>query len=137
MTPDTPKTEDQDQAEVFDEENITPDGRDIATADMQRDLPDVTATVDDADLGEALDEEPDFDPDAMDEAKYEAVVQGEEDLDGPERATRDQADLVAEDDASPAAFEGESFIADGSDDGDPDPVDEPPDEQSALSPRKP
>jgi len=141
MAPDIPDPDGQDQAEVFDEENITPDGREIATSDMQRDVPDVTAADDDADLDEALRDDPDFDPDEMDEAEYEEVVLREEDLDGPELATRGEADLVAEDDGSPADYEGEGFIAGGDEGEAPTPVDEafaePGEERSALNPRKP
>jgi len=137
MAPDIPNLEGQDQAEVFDETNITPDGRDIATSDMQRDVADVTTAEDDADLDEALHEDPDFDPDAMDEAEYEEVVLREEDLDRPELATRDQGDLVAEDDGSPADYEAEGFIADGDEDEAPTPVDETRQERSALNARKP
>jgi hypothetical protein len=39
----------QDHAEVFDEENITPDGRDIASSDMQRDVYDMTSFDEDLD----------------------------------------------------------------------------------------
>ena len=120
--PDIPDIEGQDQAEVFDEENITPDGRDIATPDLQRDVLDVTSVKEDA--HDALAPDPNFDPDKMDEAEYEEVVQAEEDLDEPSPATRDEGDLVAEDDPRPADFEGESPIAEGEEDGTPAPVDE-------------
>lgn len=137
--PDIPDIEGQDQAEVFDEENITPDGRDIATPDMQRDVLDVTSAEEDAD--DAFAPDPGFDPDEMDEAEYEEVVQAEEDLDLPSPATRDAGDLVAEDAAKPADFQGESFVAGGEEDGDPSPVDEAIDEtheeSSALNSRKP
>jgi hypothetical protein len=56
--PDPDETEDvenQDFAETFDEENITPDGRDNANLDAQRDVYDLTCVPEDAD--EAL--EPD------------------------------------------------------------------------------
>ena len=140
MAPDIPEIEGQDQAEAFDESNITPDGRDIATSDMQRDVIDVTRVEDDADLDEALREDPDFDPDEMDEAEYEEVVLREEDLDGPETATRDAADLVAEDDGRPADYEGEGYIA-GGDEDEATPVDEAVEEsleeRSALNSRTP
>jgi hypothetical protein len=142
MAPDeTPDIEGQDQAEVFDEENITQDGRDIATSDMQPDVLDVTRTADDGDLDEALDAEPDFDPDEMDEAEYEGLVQGEEDLDGPEQATRDQGDMVADDGGGPEAFEGEAFVVGGDDEGEPGSPDEliaeERDEHSALNDPEP
>jgi hypothetical protein len=57
----------QDLAEVFDEENITEDGRDIATSDLQRDVYDVTS--DDGDATQALEADDDFDPDQADEAE--------------------------------------------------------------------
>jgi hypothetical protein len=97
----------QDLAEVFDEENITPDGRDIATSDMERDVFDATSV--DEDATEALEPEDDFDPDAADEAELEEIVLADEDLDEPRSFGRDDADLVAADDARPADFEGESL----------------------------
>ena len=93
----------QDQAEVFDEENITPDGRDIAASDLQRDVLDVTSA--DEDAREALAPEDDFDPDA---AELDEIVLAEEDLDEPRSFARDDADLVAADDARPADFEADS-----------------------------
>ena len=93
----------QDLAEVFDEENITPDGRDIATSDLQRDVFDVVS--DDGDAREALAPEDDFDPDAADEAELEEIVLAEEDLDEPRSFARSDAYLVAADDARPADYE--------------------------------
>lgn len=95
----------QDLAEVFDEENITEDGRDIATSDMQRDVYDVTAS--DEDAIDALQPDDDFDPDTADEAELEEIVMAEEDLDfdEPRSFARDNADLVADDDLSPADLE--------------------------------
>ena len=99
--------EGQDQAEVFDEENITPDGRDIATSDLQRDVFDATSVDEDAD--EALEPDDDFDPDAMDEAEYEEVVLAEEDLDEPRSFASDRSDRIAGDDEQPDDYEaGES-----------------------------
>ena len=100
----------QDQAEVFDEENITADGRDIATSDMQRDVFDVTST--DADAIEALEPEDDFDPDEADEAELEEIVMADEDVDEPRSFERNDADLVAADDARPADFEPDALADD-------------------------
>ena len=102
--------DDQSLAETFDEENITPDGRDIATSDMQRDLFDATSVPEDAD--EALEPQDDFDPDAADEAELEQVVLADEDLDEPRTFAREDADLVADDDARPADFEPEALADD-------------------------
>lgn len=100
----------QDLAEVFDEENITPDGRDIATSDLQRDVFDVTSV--DEDATEALEPTDDFDPDAADEAELEEIVLADEDLDEPRSFERDDADLVAADDPRPADFEAGSLADD-------------------------
>ncbi|MGH6955316.1 MAG: primosomal protein [Caulobacteraceae bacterium] len=108
--PDPDDIEGQDQAEVFDEENITPDGRDIATSDMQRDVYDMTSVDEDAD--ESLGPEEDFDPDRADEAELEEVVFADEDLDEPRSFARDDADLVAGDDTSPADFESDALADD-------------------------
>jgi hypothetical protein len=100
----------QDLAEVFDEENITEDGRDIATSDMQRDVFDATSV--DEDANEALEPQDDFDPDAADEAELEEVVMAEEDLDQPRTFARDDADLVADEDLGPADLESERLSDD-------------------------
>ena len=92
--PSDSETEGQDVAETFDEENITPDGRDIATSDMQLDVFDVTSVEEDAD--EALEPADDFDPDAMDEAEFEEVVQVDEDRDAPRAFVGDDADRVSD-----------------------------------------
>ncbi|MFI4936391.1 MAG: primosomal protein [Caulobacterales bacterium] len=97
--------EGQDLAEVFDEENITEDGRDIATSDLQRDVYDVTSA--DEDANEALAPDDDFDPDAADEAELDQIVMVEEDLDEPRSFGRDNAELVATDDLSAADMEAE------------------------------
>lgn len=102
--------DDQGLAETFDEENITPDGRDIATSDLERDVYDVTSA--DEDATDALAPEDDFDPDAADEAELEEIVLADEDLDEPRSFGRDDADLVADDDARPADFEPESLADD-------------------------
>jgi hypothetical protein len=97
----------QDLAEVFDEENITEDGFDIATSDMQRDVFDATST--DEDANEALEPQDDFDPDQADEAELEEIVMAEEDLDEPRSFARDDADLVSTDDLSTADLEAGDF----------------------------
>ncbi|HEX3917930.1 MAG TPA: hypothetical protein VHW60_11380 [Caulobacteraceae bacterium] len=102
--PDEPdQIEGQDLAEVFDEENITEDGRDIATSDMQADVYDVVTS--DEDATDALAPEDDFDPDAADEAELEEIVMAEEDLDEPRSFARGDSSLVADDDPQPADFE--------------------------------
>jgi hypothetical protein len=102
--------DDQSLAETFDEENITPDGRDIATSDMQRDVFDATSAPEDA--TDSLEPQDDFDPDQADEAVLAEVVLADEDLDEPRSFTRDDADLVAADDPRPADFEPESLADD-------------------------
>ncbi|MBV8684908.1 MAG: primosomal protein [Caulobacteraceae bacterium] len=105
MDPDL-DADDQDQAETFDETNLTEDGEDIARPDMMRNVYDVTSAEDDAEDDELED---DFDPDALDESEREALLEEDEGIDddeGPE--TRDEGDLVAVDDDRPADFEGES-----------------------------
>jgi hypothetical protein len=102
--PDQPdEIEGQDLAEVFDEDNITPNGRDIATSDLEPGVYDVTSSDEDAD--ETLTPQDDFDPDAADEAELEEIVMVEEDLDQPRSFAADDADLVADEDLSPADFE--------------------------------
>jgi len=97
----------QDLAEVFDEENITEDGFDIATSDMQRDVFDATSA--DEDANEALEPQDDFDPDQADEAELEEIVMAEEDLDEPRSFARGNADLVSTDDLSAADMESADF----------------------------
>ncbi|HUZ11544.1 MAG TPA: primosomal protein [Caulobacteraceae bacterium] len=104
--------EGQDLAEVFDEENITPDGRDIATSDMQRDVYDATTAAEDADIDDVLAPEADFDPDAMDEVEYEEIVMADEDLDEPRSFRADDADRVRQGDAQPADLESELLADD-------------------------
>jgi hypothetical protein len=102
--------DDQSLAETFDEENITEDGRDIATSDLQRDVFDVTSVPEDA--REALEPQDDWDPDAADEAELEEVVRADEDLDGPQPISRAAADVVADDGARPADFESRDLADD-------------------------
>jgi hypothetical protein len=99
----------QDLAEVFDEENITNDGRDIATSDMQRDVFDVTSVEEDA--NEALEPEDDFDPDEADEAELEEILMVDEDLDRPRHSPRDRTDLVSDQDLTPADMESEDLFS--------------------------
>jgi hypothetical protein len=103
--------EGQDQAEVFDEENITEDGRDIATSDLQRDVYDATSVDEDANA--ALEPADDFDPDQADEAELEEIVLADEDLDEPRSFRSDPSDLIAADDISPADLESEDRTPDG------------------------
>ena len=116
--------DDQSPAETFDEENITEDGRDIATSDLQRDVFDATSAPEDA--TEALEPEDDFDPDAADEAELKEITLADEDLDEPRSFERDDENLVAADDARPADFEAESLADDDLDalgyDGDETPA---------------
>ena len=111
--------DDQDQAETFDETNLTEDGEDIARPDMMRNVYDVTSAEDDANDDEFEEEDADdFDPDDLDESERESLLEEDDGIDeddGP--VTRDQGDLVAEDDERPADFEGESV---GSEDEDID-----------------
>ena len=103
----------QDLAEVFDEANITPDGRDIATSDMQPDVFDVTSVDEDADAALAPDD--DFDPDGIDEAEWEEIVMADEDLDRPRNRRRDRSALVPDDgeeQAETASMEAEDLSDD-------------------------
>jgi hypothetical protein len=99
----------QDLAETFDEVNITPDGEDIATSDMESDVFDVTSAPEDADLDDVLQPEDEADPDQMDEVEYEEVVMGEEDLDQPDTPKPDNAARVPDDDPEPRDFETEGL----------------------------
>jgi hypothetical protein len=101
--PDQDDADSQDLAEVFDEENITEDGRDIATSDLQRDVFDATSVDEDANA--ALEPQDDFTPDQADESELEAIVLADEDLDEPRSFARDNGDVVADDDLSPADLE--------------------------------
>ena len=101
--------DEQDQAEVFDETNNTEDGGDIAHLDMARNVFDATSADGDGGLdGDLANEDPDdFDPDALDESELEQMLEADEGIDADSDSPRDQADLVATDDASTADFEGE------------------------------
>ncbi|MDB5482010.1 MAG: hypothetical protein JWO83_3063 [Caulobacteraceae bacterium] len=82
----------QDLAEVFDETNTTRDGYDIADPDMAPDVFDVTSAEDDDDDDE---EDPDdFDPDQVDEAEREEMLEEDDGIDSPRVLPLDEADLV-------------------------------------------
>ena len=100
------EADDQDQAEIFDETNITRDGEDIAHPDMERDVYDVTS-ADDDDLEEdaGLEDADDFDPDQVDEAELEFMLESDDGVDEPRSFARDEADLVARGDDQPKDFE--------------------------------
>ena len=96
----------QDQAEVFDETNITRDGDDIAHPDMARDVFDVTREDEDSDPAEIGEGE--FDPDLADEAELEGELDQDDGVDEA-RVLPDDADLVATDDAAPADYEADDL----------------------------
>ena len=99
--------DEQDVAEIFDEENITEDGVDIAHPDMERDVYDVTTAEDDADDDEFGDEDDDdFDPDDVDEAELETMLEEDDGIDSARELGRDDEDLVTATDESPADFQG-------------------------------
>lgn len=110
--------DDQDQAEVFDEENITEDGQDIAHLDMARNVYDVTSAEDDADVDDDMGAEDadDFDPDELEETEIEQLLEEDDGVDEIRPSLRADSDLVASDDDSPADYE--------TDDADDDAVDE-------------
>ena len=114
--------DEQDQAEVFDETNITEDGGDIAHLDMARNVFDATSAVDDGGLDADLaDEDPDdFDPDELDESELEQMLEADDGIDADSDSPGDRSDLVASDDASTADFEGvgDEDDADGEDNPD-------------------
>ncbi len=99
--------DEQDVAEIFDEDNITEDGVDIAHPDMERDVYDVTSAEDDSDDDDFGDEDDDdFDPDDVDEAELETMLEEDDGIDAPRELGRDDEDLVTATDESPADFEG-------------------------------
>jgi len=101
--------DDQELAETFDETNITRDGEDIATSDMQPDVYDVTSVEEDTDIDGVLDSDDDFDPDQMDEVEYEEIVMAEEDLDEPRTFRGDDANRVSDDDLQPEDLEADTL----------------------------
>ncbi|MHB8529046.1 MAG: hypothetical protein ACYC8V_05985 [Caulobacteraceae bacterium] len=105
MTPDVNEDADsQDLAEVFDETNITSDGRDIAHPDMAPDVFDVTMAAGDDDDDEAVDDG-DFEPDEADETEIDRMLARDDGIDEPNPPTIDDEALVASDDDSSADFE--------------------------------
>jgi ribonuclease E len=106
----------QDLAEVFDEENLTRDGFDIAHPDMAPDVYDVTSAIGDADDEEAeIGEDVDFDE--IDEYEREAMLEEDDGADSDDDVRVHDADLVTADDQSPADFQGrqEDFESDETD----------------------
>jgi hypothetical protein len=96
----------QDQAEIFDETNITRDGDDIAHPDMARDVFDVTAEDEDSEPFEAAGE--DFDPDLADEAELEGELDLDDGVDEARAFLADDAGVTT-DDARPADFEADDL----------------------------
>jgi hypothetical protein len=106
-----PRADDQDQAEIFDETNITRDGEDIANSDLERDVYDVTSAQGDglegeADEGEDLD---DFDPDKADEPELEFMLESDDGVDEPRAAIWDKGEVVTDEDQKTADFESEDL----------------------------
>jgi hypothetical protein len=108
---DTPELEDQDQAEVLDETNLTLDGEDIANFDTIPDVYDATSEVGDADEDEPVDGEIETDEDV--EAEQDADLSPRTRLE--DRAEREPAapnggnieDQVRDEpDSRPGGFEG-------------------------------
>src|SRR5476651_1793020 len=100
---DVPDLEDQDQAEVLDETNLTRDGDDIANFDDIPDVLDVTTAIGDEDEdgeNEAVDEDAEGDPrDLFDE--FSDGDDGAEIDDSPRTRLEDRpeaANLLADDD---------------------------------------
>ena len=98
--------DDQDMAEIFDEDNITEDGGDIATSDMQRDVFDVTTAVGDSNDDDAEDDDA-FDPDTADDDDIDRMLEKDDGLDSPNNDTRDAGDLVMDSEDTPADYEGD------------------------------
>jgi len=112
------ETDDQDQAEMFDETNITRDGEAIANPDLAKDVLDVTSAQGDGLEGEDgdLDDVEDFDPDQADEAELEFMLESDDRFDEPRSFARDDTDLVASDDDQPADFEPEDLTGEALED---------------------
>lgn len=106
----------QDLAEVFDETNTTDDGFDIADPDMAPDVYDVTAAEDDDDEDQPEDPD-DFDPDQLDEAEREKMLEEDDGVDSPRVLPPDEADLVP---TSEDAAEGEGAADERQSAGTPD-----------------
>jgi hypothetical protein len=104
----------QDLAEAYDETNTTEDGFDIADPDMAPDVYNVTAAADDE---EDEDQPDDFDPDQVDEAEREEMLEEDDGVDRSRALPDDEADLVpdpapAPDEALEGAPRGEESLED-------------------------
>lgn len=111
--------DDQDQAETFDEDNIT-EGTEMPTSDMRRDVLDVTSAVGDEDDFSAEDDD-DFDPDAVDEEELEMLLEQDDGVDEARTLSRNDEDLVMNGiEDTPADFEGpvDDVVDDYADDDD-------------------
>jgi hypothetical protein len=97
----------QDQAEIFDETNITRDGDDIAHPDMARDVYDVTREDEDSEPFETEGE--DFDPDQADEAQLEMELGMDDGVDEARQFLADDSDRVTTDDVRPADYEADDL----------------------------
>ncbi len=96
----------QDQAEVFDETNITRDGDDIAHPDLARDVLDVTSELEDSRSSD--DDDAAFDPDLADEAEMESLLDADDGVDDEGAAPfHDEGDLVSDEDVRTADFDAE------------------------------
>jgi hypothetical protein len=103
---DADETDDsQDMAEIFDETNTTRDGVDIAHPDIAPDEYDVTRAEDDADEDQPTDVD-DFDPDDVDEAALESMLEEDDGIDQTAHLRPDAADDVSLDEPTPADFQG-------------------------------
>jgi len=115
---DTPERDDQDQAEVLDETNLTRDGEDIANFDTLPDVLDSTSEVGDAGEDDGVDDgiETGEDLDAEQDADLSPRTRLEDRPDSDTQAVRpgpawdDQ--VLDDDDTGPAVFEGGENAAD-------------------------
>ncbi|MBV8594112.1 MAG: primosomal protein [Caulobacteraceae bacterium] len=94
MATDVLDADEQDLAEVFDETNLTRDGEDIAHPDVAADVFDVTRAADDTNDDAYSEDAEDFDPDLVDDAELEEMLEMDDGIDGPRAATADPGDLV-------------------------------------------
>jgi len=99
--------DEQDQAETFDETNITRDGEDIATPDMAAGVYDATHADDDDDIDGVEAADDDFDPDDMDEEEVEVTLEMDGGVDEERSFKPSGADRVGDDDDQPARYEAE------------------------------
>lgn len=116
---DTPELEDQDQAEVFDETNLTHDGEDIANFDEMPDVLDVTETIGDAGEDEEADDgietEEDVDEEHDAEITPHTRLEDRPDSDARVRGRlrRLPDDQIIDDEANePAGFEDDDRLDD-------------------------